>query len=243
MDSQSVTIVLRIPGTWSNPNELLKRLPAGYRFTPETLVLPDQTEIEWSALDADGQFAEIFRRSCREPASSEELAKVDSYIVNVCLSGPGGSREAAHTMMKAGAAIVRAGGAGVFIDNSGLAHGGENWLKMTEDGGPDALSFAFVSIIQGKTDVRTVGMHVLGLREIVMKRTDVEQGGFDIIEMIRYVSRGDKPVSDGDVIADQDGPRFQAFAEEVDRRLAGSPMHNPFGAFRLVSIKDIAEQN
>ena len=44
--------------------------------------------------------------------------------------------EAARTMMQAGAALLRAGGAGVFIDNSALAHGGQQWLEMTEDGSP-----------------------------------------------------------------------------------------------------------
>ena len=91
-------------------------------------------------------------------------------------------------MMQAGAALVRAGGAGVFIDNSTLAHGGQHWLEMTDDGGPDALSFAFVAIVRGKTEVWTMGMHVLGLRDVVMKRTDIEAGGFDIVEVIRYLA-------------------------------------------------------
>src|SRR5437763_678820 len=143
-------------------------------------------------MPADGQFAQIFRSSCRQPATDDELATVDDYSVNVLLSGPGGSMQAARAMMQAGAAIVRAGGAGVFIDNSALAHGGGQWLQMTEDGGPDAVSFAFVSILSGKTDVWTMGMHVLGLRDIVMKRADVEVEGFDIIEVIRYLCRGEK---------------------------------------------------
>ena len=134
--------------------------------------------------------------------------------MNVFLSGPGGSLQAARTMMQAGAAMVRAGGAGVFIDNSALAHGGQHWLEMTEDGGPDALSFAFVAIVRGKAEVWTMGMHVLGLRDIVMKRADIEADGFDIVEVIRYLSRGEKPVGDGHVLADLSGPRFQAFAED-----------------------------
>src|SRR5207253_5301354 len=107
-----------------------------------------------------------------EPAAEDELATVDRYTVNVFLSGPGGSMQAARTMMQAGAAVVRAGGAGVFIDNSTLAHGGRHWLEMSEDGGPDALSFDFVAIVRGKTEVGTMGMHVLGLRGGVMKRAD-----------------------------------------------------------------------
>jgi hypothetical protein len=131
----------------------------------------------------------------------------------------------------------------VFIDNSAMAHGGKAWLEMTEDGGPDALSFAFAAIIQGPAEVRTMGMHVLGLRDVVMKRADADADDRAIIEVIRYLTRGDKPIDDGHVIADLNGPRFQVFVEEAEMGLADSPMYNPFGCLRLVSVKDIAEAN
>jgi hypothetical protein len=238
-----IQIAFRIPGQWSHPKELIQSLPPGYRLTPEALILPDNTEIEFGAMGPDDQFAQIFRSSCRQPPTADELKKVDGYTVNVFLSGPGGSLKAAKTMMQAGAAVVQAGGAGVFIDNSGLAHGGQHWLDMTEDGSPDALSFAFVAIVSNKTEVWTMGMHVLGLRDVVMKRADVDAGGFDIIEVIRYLSRSEKPVGDGHVIADLDGPQFQAFVQDSAKELLGSPMHNPFGRLKLVSMRDIAETN
>lgn len=205
--------------------------------------MPDGTKVDFDVADADDKFAKIFRSSCRQPPTQEEQATVDGYAANVLLSGPGGSLEAAHAMMKAGSAIIRAGGAGVFNDNSGLAHGGENWTAMTDDGGADALSFAFVTIVRGKTDVWTMGMHVLGFRDIVMKRADIEVGGFDIIEMIRYVCRNEKPLENAHIIADLDGPRFQLFTAESDPNLAGSPLENPFGRWKLVSMRDIAEKN
>jgi hypothetical protein len=239
----SVQVALRIPGTWAHPKELIERLPAGCRLTAEALTLPDATEVGFGAVGADDQFVQIFRSSCRQPPLADELAAVDGYSVQVHLSGPGGSMQAARTMMQAGAALVRAGGAGVFIDNSGLAHGGQHWLEMTDDGSPDALSFAFVSIIRGRADVYTVGMHVLGLRDVVMKRADVEADGFDIVEVIRYLSRGEKPIEDGHVIADLSGPRFRAFTIDSEKTLAGSPMHNPFGRLKLMSMRDIAETN
>jgi len=239
----SVEIDLRIPGNWSRPQDLIERLPADCRFAPGAIVLPDGKQVTFGAMGADGQFAQIFRSACRQPATEAELAAVDGYTVNVLLSGPGGSMEAARTMMQAGAAVVRAGGAGVFIDNSAMAHGGAAWLEMTEDGGPDALSFAFVAIIRGREEVRTIGMHVLGLRDVVMKRADADADERALVELIRYLSRDDKPVGDGHVIADADGPRFQVFVEASEKGLAGSPVHNPFGRLRLVSIRDIAEAN
>ena len=238
-----ITIVLRIPRKWSHPKELIERLPAGFRFSPEALILPDKTHVEFGAMEHDDKFAQIFRSSCRRPATDDELAVVDGYTVNAFLSGPGGSMEAARTMMQAGAALVRAGGAGVFIDNSALAHGGWQWLEMTEDGGPDALSFAFVAIVRGQTEVWTMGMHVLGLRDVVMKRADVEEGGLDIIEVIRYMTRIETPIEDGHVIADLDGPRFRACTQDSPDENVDSPLHNPIGRLKLVSMRDIAETN
>jgi hypothetical protein len=238
-----VTIDLRIPANWSHPRELIARLPADCRFTPESLVLADGTEVELGFLQADRQFAGIFRSSCRRPATADELAVVDGYTVNVTLSGPGGSLAAAHRMMQAAVAIIEAGGAGVFIDNSALAHGGSDWLSMTADGSSDAVSFAFVTIIRGEVELRTMGMHTLGLCDVVMKCGDLEQDESDIVEVIRYLARGDKPVGDGHVIADLDGPRFQVFAQEVADGRKDSPLYNPFGRLKLVSIRDIAESN
>ena len=238
---ESVQVCLRIPGTWSHPSELLERMPEGYRLTPEALILPDQTEIEFGAMGADNQFAQIFRSSLRQQAADDELEAVDRYTVNALLAGPGGSLESARTMMQAAAALVRAGGAGVFIDNSGLAHGAAQWLRMTDDGSSDAISFAFVSIIGSRTHVWTMGMHVLGHRDVLMKRTDADD--FDIIEVIRYMAGGEKPVGEGHILGDLDGPRFQTFADQVSDIPAGSPMHNPFGRLKLISIQEIAETN
>ena len=105
------------------------------------------------------------------------------------------------------------------------------------------MSFAFVAIVRGQTDVWTMGMHVLGLRDVVMKRADVESGGFDIVEVVRYLSRGDNRVEDGHLLGDLDGPRFQAIAEDGAKAPLGSPLYNPFGRLRVASMKDIAETN
>jgi hypothetical protein len=236
-------ITLRIPGDWSHPGELLERLPEGVRLTPETLILPNGPEIEFFPMAPDGQFPQIFESACRRPPGDDELAVVARYTVNVGLTGPGGSLESALTMMQAGATIVRAGGAGVFIDNSALAHGGEDWIKMTDDGGPDAISFAFASIVRGRHETYTMGMQVMGFPDILMRTCDIDEQGETIIELIRYVCGGGRPIGVGHVLADERGPRFQVVARTDDDLDAESPMHNPFGRLKIVSAKDIAESN
>jgi hypothetical protein len=241
--NQRLTITLRIPGDWSHPGELLERLPEGFRLTPEELILPNGTRVDFVPMPPDSVFPGIFESSCRRPPSAHELAVVARYTVNVGLTGPGGSVESALTMMQAGAAIVRAGGAGAFIDNCGLAHGGGHWIEMTDDGSPDAVSFAFASIVRGDDEVYTMGMHVMGFPEILMRTADLDQEGETIVEIIRYVCGGGKPIGVGHLLADAHGPRFQVVAITNDDIEPESPMHNPFGRLKIVSAKDIAEAN
>lgn len=243
-DSDSkVTITLRIPGNWAHPGELLEQMPAGYRLTPESLRLPDGTQIDFVPMEPDDQFADIFASSCRRAPTAAERAIVEAYSVNIALSGPGGSIESAKTMMRAAAAIIEAGGAGVFIDNSGVAHGGRDWRDLTDDGGAHALTFGFVSIVRGEKEVWTMGMHVLGFPEFVINPADIGPDGEELIEVMRYVCDGGNPIGVGHLLADAYGPRFQTVAAKSDRFSEGSPMFNPFGRLKLVNVKDVAEGN
>lgn len=239
----SPTITLRVPGDWSHPRELLERLPDGFRLDRDTLLLPDDTPIDIIPMPPDGEFPKIFKTSCRRPPKEEELAVVARYTVNVGLTGPGGSLESAWKMMQAGAAIVRAGGAGVFIDGSLMAHGGGDWIAMTEDGGPDAVSYAFASIVRGRQDVYTMGMQAMGLPDLLMRSADVDEEGETIIEIIRYLCGGGRPIDVGHLLADEQGPRFQVVARTTDDSNVQSPLHNPFGRLKIVSVREIAEGN
>ena len=90
--------------------------------------------------------------------------------------------------MQAGAAMVRAGGAGVFIDNSALAHGGKALAGNDRRRRPRRPELRLRRHHPGPTEVRTMGMHVLGLRDVVMKRADADADDRAIIEVIRYLA-------------------------------------------------------
>jgi hypothetical protein len=232
----SIIVDLRIPGRWKHPKDLIACLPDGCRATPGALILPNGIRTDLGFLPSDGQFPGIFRSSCRLPPKRKELATLDGYTVNVTISGEGGSMEAARRMLEAGAAVVRAGGAGVFIDNSALAHGGGLWLEMTEDGGPDALSFAFAGIFKDETAIWTVGMHVMGFRDIVMCPADLEDD-FDVVEVIRYLVRSNQPAGDCQVLTGVNKSWYSCRAEEDDPRMSGTPMCNPFGRYHLAKLR------
>jgi len=86
-------------------------------------------------------------------------------------------------------------------------------------------------------------MHVMGFPEIQMRTRDLDEEGDTIIEIIRYVCGGGKPIGVGHVLADEHGPRFQVVAVTQDDFGDHSPMHNPFGRLKIVSARDIAQAN
>lgn len=71
-----VTIALRIPGQWTHTRELVQRLPTGCRLTGEALILPDGTQVDFGAMAADDQFAQIFQSACRQEPAPEVRAIV-----------------------------------------------------------------------------------------------------------------------------------------------------------------------
>ncbi len=212
-------------------------------MTPDRLMTPDGGEFEFLPMAPDSDFAGIFRSSCRQPPAEDELATLDRYTVKIGLRGDCGSMESALSLMQAAAALIHAGGAGVFIDNSALAHGGRDWIEMTEDGGPDAISYAFVSVIAGREEVLTMGMQVLGFPDLRIVSRDQEWASETIVETVRSLSTAGRPIEAGHLLADERGVRFHTIADADDEFPPGSPMHNPFGRLRLVSIEEIAEGN
>lgn len=239
--SNNITISFRIPGNWAHPGEIIQRVPAGYRLTPEALVLPDGREIAFHPAPPDDQFVGVFRSACRTPLTEDETEILRSYTVNLVLNGPGGSLSEAWTMMEAASAVIQAGGAGVFIDNSALAHAGQAWMEMASSGDTDALSFAYVSVINGQPNIWTMGMHMLGLPDIEMDQNC--GSGDEVIEIMRYVCASKKPIGDGHIIANENGPRFHIFAKNDQRSRPKSPMFNPYGRLLLKSVRRVAEEN
>jgi hypothetical protein len=242
-ETSPVSITFRIPGIWSDPGELFERLPPDYRLTDKGMVLPDGSSIEAWPVPPDDQFSKVFLSVCRQPPTPEELDTINRYTANIILVGEGGSGRLAHRMMRAATAILEAGGAGVFIDNSALSHGGSYWRHLTEDGSSDAISFAFVSIVQGKNSIKTTGMHVLGYPELELASDGDPAHKESLISVIRYISSGEKPVGHGHLIVDENGFSFCATRSASDRFRPGNPMHNPFGQLKLIPTKEIAEGN
>ncbi len=230
-------VTLRIPGAWSEPQEFFERLPRGCRCTENGLVLVDGTEFEMRALPADEDFPAIFAGGCPKLPTDDERQRIENYTVNVCLTGRGGSVAAARQVMEAGAAVLAAGGAGVFVDNSGLAHGGGDWLTLLDGADDGGVYWAFVSAVHSENELYSMGMHVLGFRDAVIPRTGHEEFDFRTLHsFLGYTAFSGAELKDGDMVGDAVLPNFRVHAEADDRVPEDAPMFNPYGRWRLAPV-------
>ncbi len=230
-------VTLRIPGAWSDPSEFYTHLPRGCRCTSNSLVLADGSEFELHALPADEEFPRIFASSCPKLPTESEREQIDDYRVNVCLTGRGGSLEAAKRLMSGAAAVLTAGGAGVFVDNSGIAHGASDWLTLHESADNGGVYWAFVSTVRTDDELYSIGMHILGFRDAIIPQTGVEERDYRTIHsFLGYTAFSGVTLKDGDLVSDVVLPNFRAYAQPDDRVPAHAPMFNPYGRWQLVAL-------
>jgi hypothetical protein len=234
-------IDLRIPGPWISPDELADALEeAGTGYEPGgdgTLVhAASGASFALSASEPDDQIADVFAGGGR--ISPAEVRRVRSHKVKVHLSTPGGSVDAARAAMNAVAALLRAGGHGVMVDNSGVTHAPRDWLDLARDpDDPGGLYWAYVAVTADDDEAYSTGMHCLGFRdaEVPLDATagDRQAAGLLLHNFLGYTLQSGMRVLDGDPIGDEHATLFRARVRPCTRFPAGTPFFNAYGVWRL----------
>jgi hypothetical protein len=242
-------IALRIPGPWASQKEFtdaVDRAKTGYALDEGGLAHPKSgRRFLLGASDPDDEIAALFAHSGR--LSKQEVKKIASHQVKVHLTAPGGSIEAAKAAMAAAAALVKAGGYGVFVDNSGNAHGRDDWLALAGDKQLGGVYWAYVAVTAasaGEGDAWSVGMHCLGYRDAeVFGIPDREAAGYLLHNFLGYSYQSGNMIIDGDPLGSEQGALFRARARPFTRVPRGSPLYNPYGVWRLEPIETDAGES
>jgi len=244
-DEESVPeINLRVPGPWRSPGELAERLATeggGFRVDGEFIVNDTAgSRFDWGVSPHDDELHELFAGNGR--STEEEVDRVAAHAVKVHVSGPGGSPDAARAIMAAATALLKAGGYGVMVDNSGNTHGVDDWLALAGDAQPGGLYWAYVSMAGGSEEVFSAGMHCLGFRDAEARVPNIPDGpgreeiGFLLHNFLGYCYQSGIPVNDGDPLGDEESALFRARHRPCTRFPAGTPYHNPYGVWFLEPI-------
>lgn len=239
-----VTIELRVPGPWVSPEQLAAALAdrnTGYELGDGVLIdTLTREEFEIGVTEHDNQLGPIFRGGHQGRMSEEELLAVGAHAVKVHVIGPGGSSKQAQRVMQAAAALVRAGGYGVFVDNSGNCHGPDDFLKLADDPDDGGVYWAFVATTNSERLVFSVGMHCLGYRDVDMYDPpgDDYEHWLALNEFMGYMTRSGREIHDGDHAGGGTAPgaglpEFVIRSAPCTRFAEGTAFFNPFGIWQL----------
>lgn len=233
-------IVLRIPGPWKGPSELADALPEETELRRGRMVMPDGTRVSTQFMPPDDEFPGVFVAAGRGAVSDATRRAIEHYQVNACLVGPGGSLENARRMMRVGCALLEAGGYGVFLDTSAVAHDRETWFEMAASDDAYAALAAFVNVVRGEDELSSIGMHAFGLRDagVAAPRSWGAGDDADVAEHLLHRFLGYLLMTEGDVA---DGALFGTDSAQANVRegpslpfvARGAPGFNPWGRWRL----------
>ena len=235
-----VTIEMRVPGPWVSPEQLAAALvdrKTGYELGDGMLIDTLTSEqFEIAVTEHDDDLGPIFRGGHQGRMTDEELLAVGAHAVKVHVIGPGGSEKSAKRIVDATAALVRAGGYGVFVDNSGNCHGPEDFLKLADDPQDGGVFWTFVATTRsGENVVFSTGLHCLGFRDVDMHDPpgDERENWLAINEFLGYMTRSGREIHDGDHAGGAPPgmglPHYVINAAPCTRYPEGTAFFNPFG--------------
>jgi hypothetical protein len=236
-------ITLRIPGPWSTVEDLVEQLPRGWNLKGEWLHPADGPPMSVETMPADGVFPMVFETVLRRPARADELENIRTYRSNAGVTFDGGSLFAAKHLLNATAAIIRAGGWGVFVDNGLISHGGSDWLDLSSAcADPMAVFYAYVSYAKLESHIQSHGMHVFGMRDAIISYDgDQETRLRSMEDFLRESCCDGRQWSSGELFRDEDGQNYQL--QSVDDRSPfgpGHPVTNPFGRWFLAKKGELS---
>jgi hypothetical protein len=233
-------IVLCIPGNWLDRDELARQIPkyGGAYLLNGTLLTHTQTNIsfELQVEPPDPRMLQAFGAIGSHWADTDAMRKIDEHALVTYLIGQGGSRSRAETLMHAAAILIKAGGLGVKIDSSGIAHDPDAWLTLTRERHLCSAHAAFVAYIADK-EIYTCGMHSFGLRDAVIAEDQTE----DSIALLRvftwYLFAEAPTVRSGQTFSIEEGaPTYRVTAEDCRHYEPLELFNNPYGMWRLSRI-------
>jgi hypothetical protein len=232
-------IVLCIPGPWQSQADLVQAIArggSGYLFAGQVLMNMEtrQTcEPEFQAQDDRMQAA--FRAAGPHWVGTPEMQRIADHSAVVYLVADGGVAMTAEALMQAAAAVLEAGGLGVKVESSGVAHAPADWLELCAALHLFSAHRAYVLYVTGP-QVYSCGMHNLGLRDAIVDNDGDTAGAVELLRAFtRYLFTASPTIRAGQTFGvAQDAPVYRMLDDPGPGYEDGSLYANPFGFWRLV---------
>lgn len=231
--------VLCIPGPWESRSDLVQAIArggSGYIFAGQVLMnmqTKQTCELDFQA--RDDRMAAAFRAAGPHWVGTPEMQRIADHSAVAYLVVDGGVAMTAEALMQAADALLEAGGLGVKVESSGVAHPPADWRELCAHLHLFSAHRAYVLYVTGP-QVYSCGMHNLGLRDAIV---DNDGDTAEAVELLRaftrYLFTESPTIRAGQTFgAAQDAPVYRLLDDPGPGYEDDSLYANPFGFWRLV---------
>lgn len=237
MSESEVEIVLCIPGPWVDRGELVERIvkeSEGYIFAGMVLMHMETKQVfELEFDEPDERLLSAFEAAGPHWKNTPEMEKISSHKSVCYLISKGGSIEAAHSIMEAANALIKAGGLGVKVESTGLAHPPKDWEEQCKYNYLFKSHSSYVVYITSEY-VYSCGMHNFGLPDAIVNSTASDNP----VELLRvfthYILSESPELKEGQTFSvDSNSPVYRIKRHPPIDYGEDSLFNNPFGMWQL----------
>lgn len=237
---EETQIVLAIPGNWPTRSDIIGAIVRQGRFLFSGDMITDlRTQLSYSLdiHERDEKVAAAIAFAGQHSISPDDFARLREHTFVLYLVGPGGVGAAARDLMPVADSLLEAGGLAVQVANSGAGHSAAYWHLLTEHrSNVPALFDAYVTLAQHEEEFFSVGMHVFGLPDALVKGPiDPNEAGELLQTFLLYVLLENPPLKDGQAFrVDPQSPVYRLSYGPSDLQEPDNLMYNPYGVWRLL---------
>ncbi|MEK6347288.1 MAG: hypothetical protein V4764_07395 [Burkholderia sp.] len=232
--------VLCIPSSWETRADLISSLidaDTGYLFAGGILMEREsQAAFRLHFEIADEHMASAFHAAGPHWRGSSEMAAIAQHKSVVYVVDEGGSRIRIEALMAAGAALIDAGGLGVKVESSGVAHSPAQWRDYVANVHLLSAYRAFVVTV-GSDAPYTCGMHNFGMKDVRLPAGIPNAA--ELASLFSWYLFSEEPdIRPGHTFsAAADAPKFRVVEAEGVEYAADSLFVNEFGTWGLVPME------
>lgn len=237
MSDKEIEIVLCIPGSWTDRSELAQSIvkdSEGYIFAGRILMhLETKQSFELEFCDRDDRILSAFQASGPQWKNTPEMELISTHKSVCYLISKGGSIESAHSIMNAANALLNAGGLGVKVESSGLAHSPKDWREQCQYNCLFKSHSSYVVYVTSQSTY-SCGMHNFGLPDAIVDSNESENPSELLRVFTHYLLSESPTIKDGQTFSvDSDSPAYRIKEYPPINYGENSLFNNPFGMWRL----------
>ena len=232
-------IIVGVPGPWPDYRALTQAIAQAHTgYIAAGLVMMEIGGAMGFAIDFyphDPKLRSAFRAAGGGLFSEDQLDIIAGHQTTAYLLCDRSSQDAAKAIARAAVAILDAGGLGVKVESTGVAHPPEAWRALTASDKPRDLYRLFVVVVSGIDGSYSCGMHNFGLPDAQAgPEIPAKEAGylFDVLNL--YQLTESPKIADGHTFATAPNePMYRLHWSPCEGFPEGDPFHNPHGMWKI----------